>query len=431
MMNEADVEANPSSPVPSGEAMDRAVTRHRPPWRRYPGLLAALAILGLALAAWRILPESGSTDVDAATIAIRPVELAAFDDYLPVRAAVAPAVTTLVGVMSGGQVEELLVRDGEMVSAGQPLARLANPELRLQVITQEAQIASQLGAVAGENLSIARSRADRRAQLSRAEYELVQAKREHDIRKQLHERGFISDAGMQRYAADVEFHRKRVAELETGLKAEARFTASQGAMLETTRGRLQNTLGALRSSLDGLTVRAPTSGRLTNFTLQPGQALAPGDPAGQVDSEGRWKLVSDVDEFYLGRLSPGQEARTADGTRLTVERVLPTVSSGRFRVELAFSEGAGQRLNRGQTLDARITLGAARQALVAPVGGWLSGSGNSAFVVDRDGRHARRRAIRIGRRNPRQVEILDGLAAGERIITTDLSQVKGDTVNIR
>ncbi len=411
--------------------MDRAVPPRRRRWRQNRALLAVLAVVLCTLVAWRIVPESGSTDVNAADIAFGTVELAAFDDYLPVRAAVAPAVTTLVGVMSGGQVEALLVRDGELVSEGQPLARLANPELRLQVITQEAQIASQLGAVAGENLSIARSRADRRAQLSQAEYELVQAKREHDIRKPLHERGFISDAGMQRYAADVEFHRKRVAELEAGLKAEARFTASQGAMLDTTRGRLQNTLGALRASLDGLTIRAPTSGRLTNFTLQPGQSLAPGDPAGQIDSEGRWKLVADVDEFYLGRLSPGQEGQTADGARLTVERVIPTVSNGRFRVELAFSGSAGQQLNRGQTLDARVTLGAAKQALVAPVGGWLSESGTSAFVVDADGRHARRRAIRIGRRNPRQIEILDGLARGERIITSDLSQVKGDIVNIR
>lgn len=431
MMNEAVVEANPSSPPPSIGAMDRAIAPRRVPWWRHPVLLAALAVFGCALAIWQILPESGSTDVNAADIAIGTVEMAAFDDYLPVRAAVAPAVTTLVGVMSGGQVEALLVRDGEMVSAGQPLAQLANPELRLQVITQEAQIASQLGAVAGENLNIARSRADRSAQLSQARYDFVQAKREHDIRSPLHARGFISDAGMQRYAAELEFHRKRVAELEAGMQAEARFTASQGAMLETTRSRLQGTLGALRASLDGLTIRAPASGRLTNFTLQPGQTLAPGDAAGQVDSEARWKLVADVDEFYLGRLSPGQEARSADGARLTVERVLPTVSNGRFRVELAFSDGAGQRLNRGQTLDARITLGAARQALVAPVGGWLSESGTSAFVVDEGGRHARRRAVRIGRRNPRQVEILSGLARGERIVTSDLSQVKGDIVNIR
>ncbi len=411
--------------------MDRAIARRRPSWWRRRRVLAVAAALICVGIAWRVIPESGSTDISAADITIATVTQAAFDDYLPVRAVVVPAVTTLVGVMNGGQVESLLVEDGAMVTKGEPLARLANPELELQVITQEAQIASQLGNVAGENLNIARSRADRAAQLSQAEYDLVQARREHDSRKGLHERGFISDAGMQRYAAEVAFQRDRVAQLRAGVNGESRFTADQAAMLETTRGRLQRTLGALRDSLDGLTVRAPTSGRLTNFTLQPGQTLASGDPAGQVDSEGDWKLVADVDEFYLNRLQPGQRARTADGAHLAVARVLSTVTNGRFRVELAFKDGPGRRLNRGQTLDVRITLGAAAPALVAPVGGWLSESDNSVFVLDPDERHARRRTVRIGRRNPRQVEILSGLTPGEQIVTSNLSQIKGDTVNIR
>ncbi len=253
--------------------MDRSIAQRRPAWWRQRRVLAVAAMLICVSIAWRVIPASGSTDIAAGDIAIATVEQSTFDDYLPVRAAVVPAVTTLVGVMNGGQVELLLVQDGTMVTKGEPLARLANPELELQVITQEAQIASQLGNVAGENLNIARSRADRTAQLSQAEYDLVQARREHDSRKSLHERGFISDAGMQRYAAEVEFQRDRVAQLRAGLDGESRFTADQGAMLDTTRGRLQRTLVALRASLDGLTVRAPTSGRLTNFTLQPGQTL--------------------------------------------------------------------------------------------------------------------------------------------------------------
>ncbi len=159
--------------------------------------------------------------------------------------------------------------------------------------------------------------------------------------------------------------------------------------------------------------------------------MAAGDPAGQVDSEGDWKLVADVDEYYLNRLQPGQRARTADGAVLSVARVLSTVTNGRFRVELTFADRPGRRLNRGQTLDVRITLGAATQALIAPVGGWISESDNTIFVVDPDERHARRRTVRIGRRNPRQVEILSGLKPGEQIVTSNLSQVKGDIVNIR
>lgn len=430
MMDETGSDANLSSP-PSADGMDRAIAPKRLKWWLRRGFIITVAVLLVGAALWSVVPASGSADIRADSIVTGPAELASFEDYLPVRAEVAPAVTTLVGVMSGGQVEALLVEDGALVMQGQPLARLANPELRLQVMTQEAQIASQLGGVASENLGIARSKADRRAQLSQAQYDLVEAQREYDARRQLHERGFLSDAGIQRYVAEVEFQRGRVDELKRGLTSESRFTAAQGAMLDQTRGRLQSTLGALRESLDALTIRAPRSGRLTNFTLQPGQTLAAGDPSGQIDSESEWKLVAEVDEFYLGRLRAGQTGQTAEGAKLVVAKVLSTVSNGRFRVELAFENSVKARLNRGQTLDVRIQLGAATRALVVPMGGWLSEGGNSVFVLDADGDQARRRTIEVGRRNPRQVEILSGLKPGDVIITSNLSQIEGDLLNIR
>lgn len=187
----------------------------------------------------------------------------------------------------------------------------------------------------------------------------------------------------------------------------------------------------MRAGLDGLVIRAPAGGRLTNFTIQPGQTLKPGDPAGQIDSEGSWKLQADVDEFYLGRVSVGQKALAGEAAA-TVSKVLPAVKEGRFRVELTFERSPSEGLNRGQTIDTRITLGATSHAIVAPVGGWLeAGGGSSAFVLDPDGTHARRRSVKIGRRNPEQVEIVSGLAAGERIVTSNTSSVNGDILNIR
>uniref|UniRef100_UPI0015772743 efflux RND transporter periplasmic adaptor subunit n=1 Tax=Sphingomonas bacterium TaxID=1895847 RepID=UPI0015772743 len=196
--------------------------------------------------------------------------------------------------------------------------------------------------------------------------------------------------------------------------------------------RLAGNLTAVRAGLDALIVRAPVGGRLTNFTIQPGQTLKPGDPAGQVDSEGSWKLVADVDEYYLGRLAVGQRGSADGGTRLAVIRVLPAVANGRFRVEIGFNGQPPAGLHRGQTLDIRVTLGGTAAALVAPVGGWLdAGGGASVFVLDADGRHARRRAIKVGRRNPEQAEILAGLHPGERIVTSATASVKGDILNIR
>ena len=157
-----------------------------------------------------------------------------------------------------------------------------------------------------------------------------------------------------------------------------------------------------------------------------------GDPAGQIDSEGSWKLTADVDEYYLGRVAVGQRATADGGVTLTVSKVLPAVTNGRFRVELTFDGPGRAGLNRGQTMDIRVTLGAASRAVVAPVGGWLeAGGGSSVFVLEGSGGHARRRAIKVGRRNPEQVEILSGLQPGDRIVTSNTSSVKGDLLNIR
>ena len=427
MMTEHATHANASP----GAAMDRRIERPRAPWWRRRTTLIALAIALAAIAVWRMLPAAGSTDVAANDVETGAVARARFADYLPVRATVAPRLTTLVGVLSGGQVDRLLVQDGTMVAAGQPLATLANPTLKLDVLTREAQIASQLGSLAGDNLGIARNRLDRAGQIAQANYDLIKARRDLGIRQQLHDKGFLSDAGVKSYAEEAANQEKRLAQLQSGGAQEAAITATQGRRLDDTRARLERNLAAVRAGLDTLTIRAPAAGRLTNFTIQPGQALKPGDPAGQVDSEGSWKLTADVDEYYLGRVSVGQHA-SADGAALTVSKVLPAVKDGRFRVELTFDRAAPAGLNRGQTLDIRITLGSTAPALVAPVGGWLeSGGGTSAFVLDPDGREARRRTIRTGRRNPEQVEILSGLQHGERIITSNTSSIKGDILNIR
>jgi len=272
--------------VPIEAGMDRRLERRASAWWRRRALWLLLAgLLGLGLL-WHLLPARGSTDMARADIEIETVRRANFDDYLPVRATVAPAVTTLVGVLSGGQVEKLLVQDGAMVTAGQPLAMLANPELRLDVLTREAQIASQLGGVAGEDLGIARNRLDRSGQIAQANYDLIKAQRELLVRQQLHDQGFLSDAGVKSYAEEVAYQQKRLAQLRTGGAAEASITAMQAARLNDTRNRLESNMKAVRAGLDALVIRAPASGRLTNFTIQPGQTLRPGDPAGQVDSEG-------------------------------------------------------------------------------------------------------------------------------------------------
>ncbi len=186
--------------------------------------------------------------------------------------------------------------------------------------------------------------------------------------------------------------------------------------------RLRDNLALAQRNLEALTVRAPADGQLTAFAVQEGQSLARGARIGQIDTPDEVRLTAGLDQFYLPRVAVGQEGSVEldGGTRpLRVAKVYPQVANGEFRVDLEFREPPGADLRRGQTVQARLTLGRAETALVLPNAAFLQDSGGAfVFVVAADGASAERRTVRLGRRNPRYVEVLDGLSEGERVLVS-------------
>lgn len=414
-----------TNPVPEaskapGAAMDRRVEKPRFPRRR---LLVAAVVAGVAALGalgWFILPRPGSLVVKTVQTQAAAVVRAPFQDYLPMRGEVAPLNTVYVTAISGGQVERLVAQDGSEVTAGAVLATLSNPQMKLEVTAREAEIAGRLGDASGQQLNLQNARSSRERELAEAEYNLLKARRELSIRQRLHDQDLISDVGLKTYADEAAYYQTRVAALRRAGAQEEAIANAQAAQIRSTSAQLSDNLGEVRASLGALVLRAPVSGRLTNFILQPGQTLKTGDPVGQIDSEGAYKLIADVDEFYLSRVAVGQTATASLGGKsvvLTVSRVLPQVTNGRFRVELSLTAAPSAPLRRGQTLDLRMTFGAPAPAVILPTGPWLDASGGAyVFVLDGSGRKASRRAITVGRRNPEQVEVTAGLSPGERVL---------------
>jgi len=403
--------------------MDRAVARPGAGRRRIVALVAVAAVVVAALAAWALLaPPPNAISLKRDQIDTAVVRRAPFQDYLPVRAQVAPLQTVFLGAVSGGQVDQVLVADGSEVTSGEILATLSNPQLKLDVTSREAEIAGQLGDVSAQQLTLTRNRIDQQQAIAETNYGLLKANRDLDVRQRLHEQGFVSDAGVKTFADDAAYYAARLQALKDAQRQEDAIAARQAGEIDQTAARLRGNLGVVESSLGALQVRAPVAGRLTNFTLQPGQSLKAGDEVGQIDGEGAFKIVADVDEFYLGRVAPGQSASADIGGAtwpLSISHVLPQVAEGRFRAELLFQGRAAPALHRGEAVDVRITLGDTRSALVVANGAWLeSGGGTVAFVIQPGGARADRRSITVGRRNPDQVEITSGLSPGETIVTS-------------
>jgi HlyD family secretion protein len=201
--------------------------------------------------------------------------------------------------------------------------------------------------------------------------------------------------------------------------------ASQLAQLRASASSLNSSLGIARSSLSQLNIRAPATGQLSGFTIQLGQSLQRGERLGQIDSAGGNKLVADVDEFYLGRVQRGQSGTVdVEGKtfRMKVAKVLPQVRNGQFQVEMIFDGPEPQSIQRGQTLQLKLTLGDSSRAVLVPNGAFFNDTGGQwIFVVDRGGNSATRREIKIGRKNADFIEILEGLKPGEKVVTSSYS----------
>lgn len=414
-----------SQPVPPpkpGAAMDTPIARKRLPLRtRLIAAGAALLVLGAA-ATWMIAGSAGSQTIDATNVTVSTVTRGTFDDFVPLRARVTPLVTVYLDAVEGGRIDRVLVEDGASVVAGQPLAVLSNATLQLDVIAREADVSQQLNNMRSQELELQRSRLENRRNLAEIDWQSRKSARQLERDTTLAAGGWVSGKALKDSQDEAKYLQQRRAITAETLATEERLQASQMAQLRTSATQLTTNLALARASLDALTIRAPVGGSLSGFNPQVGQSLNRGERLGQVDSAGRNKLVADIDEFYLGRVRTGQTAKLETGGKayaLTVAKIYPQVKGGTFTADLTFDGPEPAALQRGQTLQPRLTLGDPAPALLIPNGAFYTDSGgNFVFVVAKNGKSAEKRPVRLGRRNPETIEVIGGLAPGDRVITS-------------
>lgn len=401
--------------------MDRVIGK--PWWKKRPAQAAA-AVVGLVVAgglALTLLPPPGTVDIDSGSVDIGAVVRGPFQDYVPLRAEVVPLDTVYLTAQAAGRVDQVIAADGAEVKPGDVLARLSNPGLTLDVSSREADISGRLSETNTQMMTLRTQQAARSQDLADAAYAVHKAEEDLSKRQVLRAQGILNDANVKPYADEVDYQRARLKALQSSQAGDAAFFAGQKQQIAASAGDLRRSLSEVRQGLSALAVTAPVAGRLTDFELKPGQAVKQGDPLGEVDSEGTYKLRAQVDEFYLARLSTGLKAvANVHGRNLDVHisKVFPQVTDNHVIVEMQFDGPMPQDLKRGEAIDARLSLGGTRTAILAPNGNWLNdGNGTSVFVVNARGDRADRRPVSIGRRNPEYAEVVGGLKPGDRIVT--------------
>lgn len=387
---------------------------------------AAVAIAGAAIIAAAIYAITRIGDntykADADSVAIAEVTSGIFNDCIRLNGRVETDVTVQVSALETGIVDRRWVEEGAMVKEGDIILTLHNPNLRQQILDSESQLAEKQNMLRDTELAMEKERLQVRQDILSTRTDYSRKQRIMKQHEQLYKENLCSREEYLQAREDCELARRSLALLQERLSQDSLYRREQIRMMRESLRNMQENFSLVRQRADNLNVRASHSGQLGNLTAELGQNISAGQQIGQINILDDYKIAVKIDEHYIDRVEPGLKGRIErNGAKydVVVSKLYPEVTDGTFRADLRIEGARPENIKVGQTFYIDLQLGEPARALLVPRGAFFqSTGGNKVFVVSKDGSTATLRDIKIGRQNPQYYEILEGLTAGERIITS-------------
>ena len=392
-----------------------AFTRKALPW----WLGAALACLVIFLL---VKPSHSTLRVSGDTISVSEVKAGEFNDYIRLSGTVQPLVTIQISPIEGGIVDAILIEEGSQVKKGDEILRLSNDGLDLQILNSEAELAEKENILRNTQIQMEQDRLN--VKQSKAEYQLnvKRLKRAYEQQKTLYEEKLIAK---EEYLKAKEDYDLAAEKLQIILDKEVQDSLFRSTQVERMRESLENmqiNMRMIRKRKDNLTIKAPIDGQLGILDAVLGENIGAGTKIGQISDMSSYKIEAQIDEHYIDRVIPGLAAtfeRQSATFNASLRKVYPEVRDGKFKADFKFEGEVPENIRSGQTYYLNLQLGSPEGAVLIPRGSFFQKTGGKwIYVVSKDGSKAVKREIRIGRQNPQYYEVLEGLEAGEKVITS-------------
>lgn len=390
-------------------------------------LFAAIGLITL-LGTWGIAAPS----VERERVWIERVQRGEMLREARAQGVLAPREIRWVTADTAASVSRILVRPGARVGADTVLMELRNPELLSELRAAGAALAAAKADDAARAMTAESQLLDLKAteaQLSAAN-ELAAAKLQAG--EQLKQFGSIAVLTMREYQLNAEQERTLL-----GLQRErvAKFRETQRAQLDADRARVAQLADAFslrQQQVDDLSVRASTDGIVQSIAVQEGAQVAAGGNLARIARPGALRAELNVSEIEAKDVQVGQ--KVAIDTRVgvvagRVERVDPAVVHNAVEVDVELIGPLPSGARADLSVDGTIEIDRLPNVLYMPRPvAAREGATLRIFRVDPDGRHARRVSVKLGRTSSSNVEILKGLAPGDRMILSDMTAYDGNDV---
>ncbi len=383
------------------------------------GIGIAIALAGIKLTSRPTAPtptQPSQTQAPSMSVTVAPVENTRIARKLSVTGTV--AARELIAVLpqiTGLQIEQILVDEGDFVKAGQVMAVLDNSVLQTQINGAKAEIES--------NSAVVRQR---QAALAQSQASLAEAERTLERNQQLANAGAISRQELDTRATEAATAREDVR------VASADINSAQ-ANVRSSTARLQQ----LQTQLGQTTVRAPAAGIVAEKNIEIGN-VAGNQQLFSIIRAGELELQAQVPAIQLPQVQIGATAKiTSDSDRRVslqgrVREIAPLVNAQSRQARVKIDVPNTTLLRPGVFARAAITTNTVPGIAIPAKAVVPQPDGTSTvFVLTNEGK-VQARPVEVGEiLNDGRVEIKNNLKAGDRVIVAGAGYLKdGDRVQV-
>ncbi len=385
--------------------------------------IGVIALVGTTVALSNL--ESRPPSVEGGTLWIDSVRRGTMLRQVRAPGTLVPERIRYITARTAGRVEALTIRPGVAVKAGTIILELSNPDVQLEALNAQRQLADAEAQLITLQTSLETQRLNQAAQVATVRTQYAAAERDVALMEALDKKKLASEHELTR-ARDVARETKDRLEIEQQrLKVMSDAIEQQIALSRLNVARLREIAQFQAERVESMKVPAGEDGQLLSLPFELGQWVVPGQTLATVAQPGRLKAVLRVPETQAKDIVLGQQ--TSIDTRNgvipgRVMRIDPTSTNGTVTVEVAL-EGA---LPRGARADLSVdgTIEIERLENVLYVGRPAYGQAESTvglFRLDPDGKTATRVNVKLGRSSVNTIEVQSGLNPGDKVIISDMS----------
>lgn len=403
-------------------SMDRILEK-KPFVARYRNYLIA-GVLFLVFLVYVIVVSTGGKKlrIDREKVGIEEVTLGKFLEYVDAEGIVQPILTLKVNTREAGSVERIVGEEGTMVAKGDTILLLVNPELKRGIEDQRDELDKQLMGFREKEIEMEQKTLNLKQQMLQAKYELQRLEKSYRLDEEEFRMGVKSKAQLEVARDEYEFKKANTALQLEGMRHDSTVTLIRRELMKNDLEREKKKFHRANERLENLVVRAPMGGQLSFIKVTPGQQVGSGESIAEIKVLEQFKIHTSLSEYYIDRVTTGLPATVNyQGQKfpLRITKVVPEVKDRNFDVDLVFCDTKPDNVRIGKSYRVKIELGQPEEAVIIPKGDFFQYTGGQwIYKLNDGGDKAVKVPISIGRQNPLQYEVLEGLKTGDRVIVS-------------